>query len=78
MKKESNCTCLCISYYTQIVFLWILKTSSVIHFGTIRVTENIVNAGLCSSLDDFFAKRFQSFGILPEEDCVDQSLNASG
>jgi len=34
MKKERNCTCLYISYYAQFVFLWILKTSGVIHFRT--------------------------------------------
>ena len=34
LKKERNCTCLYISYYAQFVFLWILKTSGVIHFRT--------------------------------------------
>ena len=32
MKKESNCTCLYISYFDDTVFLWILKTSGVIQF----------------------------------------------
>ncbi|XP_078352322.1 tetratricopeptide repeat protein 28-like [Oculina patagonica] len=71
MKKESNCVCLYISYFSQDVFLWILKTSGVIRFRRITVSENIVGAGLA----DFFDKNFRSFGVLPEESCEDRSLN---
>ena len=76
MRKESNCTCLYISYVAQHLFLWILKASGVIHFRKIRVDEHIANEELLDSLDNFFAKSFRSFGILPEEDCEDRSLNA--
>ncbi len=75
MTKESNCICLYIFYFDQYVFLWILKTSGVIHFQTIRVNENSVAAGLSGSLDDFLAEIFRSFGILPERDCEDRSFN---
>ena len=77
IKKQSNCTCLYISYSSQFVFLWILKTSGVIYFRTIRVHENIVDAGSLGSLDDYFAKyKLSRFGISLEGDCEDRSLNA--
>ncbi|XP_078360211.1 tetratricopeptide repeat protein 28-like [Oculina patagonica] len=75
MKKESNCACLYISYYDQDVFLWILKTSGVIHFRRITVNENIIGARLVSSLHDFLSKSFRSLGILSQQDCEDRSLN---
>jgi len=75
MKQESNCSCLYISNYEEKIFLWILKTSGVIHFRTITVNESNIAAGSSDSLDDFFAKSLRSFGILPEEDCEDRSLN---
>ena len=66
MTKESDCTCLYISYDVQFVFLWILKTSGVIHFRTIRVDENMfIGAGSLGSL-------------LPGEECEDRSLSAIG
>ncbi|XP_020602011.1 tetratricopeptide repeat protein 28-like [Orbicella faveolata] len=75
MKKQSNCTCLYISYNSQFVFLWILKSSGVIHFRTIRVHENIAGAGSLGSLDEYFAKSFRGFDISSEGDCEDRSLN---
>ena len=76
MTKESDCSCLYIWCYNQLVFLWILKTSGAIYFRTIRVAEN--NAGVRSlgSLDEFLVKSFRSFDISPEEDCEDRALNA--
>ena len=76
MTKESNCPCLYISYSAQLLFLWVLKTSGVIHFRAVRVDEHIGKKELLDSLDEFFAKSFRSFGVLPEEDCEDRSLNA--
>ena len=79
MTKESDSTCLYISYFAQFVFLWILKTSGVIHFRTITVDENIfVGTGLLGSLEEFFAKGFRNFGILLGEECEDRSLSAIG
>ena len=76
MTKESNCSCLYISYYAQFVFLWILKTSGAIYFRTTRVDENIAGAKLVGSFDDFLVENFRSFDISPEEDCEDRALNA--
>ncbi|KAL9980503.1 hypothetical protein ACROYT_G009103 [Oculina patagonica] len=75
MKKESNCTCLYISYVGQDVFLWILTTSGVIHFRSKTVNESNASAGLPRDLNAFFGKSFRSFAILPDEDCEDRSLN---
>ena len=76
MKKESDCTCLYISYVDEFVFLWILKTSGVIHFRMITADKNIVGATSLHGLDEFFAKGFRSFGILPGDDCEDRSFSA--
>ncbi|KAL9966571.1 hypothetical protein ACROYT_G024670, partial [Oculina patagonica] len=75
INKESNCNCLYISYFEQIIFLWILNTSGVINFRTLTVNENFFRNGLAPDLDDFFAKSIRSFGILPEDECEDRSLN---
>ncbi|KAL9960280.1 hypothetical protein ACROYT_G033723 [Oculina patagonica] len=81
MTKESNCTCLYISYHDQRVFFWILKTSGVISFREIAVDKKTLYKRLAQpaeNLDEFFAimaKGFRSFGILPEEVCEDRSLN---
>ena len=75
MKRESNSSCLYISYYVCDVLFWVLKTSGIIHFRRITVDEELVAAGLVGKLDDFFAKSFRSFGILAKEDCEDRSLN---
>ncbi|KAL9982701.1 hypothetical protein ACROYT_G004777 [Oculina patagonica] len=80
-KRESNCTCLYISYYAEDVFLWLLKTNEAIHFRKITVEEKTLNtklAKVAENLDEFFAimaNSFRSFGILPEEDCEDRAIN---
>ena len=79
--KESNCTCLYISYHAQRVFLWILKASGDISFREITVNKTTLYKKLArpaENLDEFFAivaKNFRTFGILPEELCEDRSLN---
>ncbi len=75
VKIESSCTCLYMSYSPQLVFLWILKPSGVLHFR--KVNASNVQEGLTiSNLDEFFAKgSFRSFGVLPGEHCEDRSLN---
>jgi len=77
MTKQRNCACLYITYYaqSQVVFLWILKASGVIHFRQITANEDIFCDGLVPKLDDFFTKSFRSFGILPDKDCEDRSFN---
>ena len=46
MKKESNSSCLYISYYGNDLFLWVLKTNGIIHFRRITVDEKLVACGL--------------------------------
>ena len=81
MKKQSNCTCLYISYLRDTVFLWILKTSGVIQLRKRQVDKKTLHTRLAEvarNLDEFFAilaQSFRNFGILPEEDCEDRSLN---
>ena len=82
MNKESNCTCLYISYLGQKVFLWILKTSGVIQFRKIDVDKKTLHtrlAKVAENLDEFFAimaESFGNFGNLPVEVCEDRgSLN---
>jgi len=75
MKKESNSSCLYISYHDHDLFFWVLKTSGIIQFRRITVDEKLVGGGLVGKLDDFFAKSFRSFGILSEKDCEDRSLS---
>ena len=75
MKQESNCSCLYIYNRGEKMFLWILKTSGVMLFRTITVHERDIAAGFSGSLNEFFATSFRIFGILPQEDCEDRSLN---
>ena len=81
MKKESNSTCLYISYFGQTVFLWILKMSGVIHFRKLKVDKKVLYKALtkvAEDLGEFFAimaESFQKFGLLPDEVCEDRSLN---
>ena len=81
MNKESNCTCLYISYFDQTVFLWILKASGVIQFRKLAVDKKTLHTRLtkvAEDLDEFFAimaESFGSFGNLPVEVCEDRSLN---
>ncbi len=75
MKKERNSICLYITYRHQDVLVWILKANGSIFFRKIKVNEEIVGVALVPNLDDFFAKSFRSFGVLPEENCEDRSLN---
>ena len=75
MKKESNSSCLYISYHADDLYFWNLKTSVIIHFRRIKVDEKVVGAGLVGKLDDFFAKCFRSLGILDNQECEDRSLN---
>ena len=75
MKQESNCSCLYISNLDKRMFLWILKTSGVMHFRTIMVGESDIPDEFSGSLNELFAASFRNFGILPQKDCEDRSLN---
>ncbi|XP_066029022.1 tetratricopeptide repeat protein 28-like [Pocillopora verrucosa] len=79
LRKKNNCTCLYISYFQNLLHLWILKTSGVLHFRRISVEENLVQAGLPKylSLSQFLDDNFRGLGILPTKDCEDRSLNTN-
>ena len=78
MKKESNCTCLYISYSSQTILLWVLKGSGEKHFREIKTNDNTFHRGLIvRNLDDFFAQSFRQFGVLPKEGCENRSLNGN-
>ncbi|XP_066029053.1 tetratricopeptide repeat protein 28-like [Pocillopora verrucosa] len=77
LRKKNNCTCLYISYFQNVLHLWILKTSGVLHHRRISVEENLLQAGLPKdlSLSQFLDDNFRGLGILPTKDCEDRSLN---
>ncbi|XP_078378560.1 uncharacterized protein LOC144661629 [Oculina patagonica] len=75
MKKESNCTCLWISYCFNFLFLWILDSKGIINFRKIKVNKDFVFAGSIDNLNNFFAKSVRSSPILSEDECEDRSLN---
>ena len=75
MKQESNCSCLYISNFDEQIFLWILKTSGVMHFRTIMVGESDIPDEFSGSLNELFAESFRNFGIFPQKDCEDRSLH---
>ena len=52
MKKESNSTCLYISYSYRRVFLWILKTSGVIQFREIELDKRTLHTRLTKVATD--------------------------
>ena len=73
MTKESNCTCLYISYHSKRVLLWILKASGAISFRELTVDKNTLYKTLAQpaeDLDEFFAtiaKSFRKLNIMPKD-----------
>ena len=76
LKKESNCTCLYISYSFQKVMLWVLKESSAVHFREIEINDTF-SRGLVRNLDDFLAENFRHLGNLRNGRLEDRSLNGT-
>ena len=54
MKKESNSSCVYISYHHHDLFFWVFKTSGIIRSRTITVDEKLVDEALVGKLDAFF------------------------
>ncbi|XP_078352786.1 uncharacterized protein LOC144637598 [Oculina patagonica] len=76
MDKEVSSTCLYFSYFDHDMCAWILKARKLVQFKIVNGKEMIVQEGLLVNLDEFFTnERFRSFGVLPEEQCEDRSLN---
>ena len=73
-KKESNCSCLYISYFSRYMFVWVLKEDSVL-FRTINVNECFVNKGSERNVDEIFGNEtFRKFHVFLHEHCEDRSL----
>ena len=78
MEKNSNCTCLFISYYQQKIAFWILKPNKTIVFRETQLNECISNKDAQRSVDDVFGNLiFRTFHVLPQEKCENRSLFTS-
>ena len=76
LKKESNCSCLYISYGDQRMFLWVLKGNKPIHFREIDVNECFVHKGLKRNVNQVFSeKSFRRFNVPSQEQCEDRSIS---
>ena len=76
MEKESNSSCLYISYYGQHIFLWILKPSTMIVLRRVNVNDCFINNTVRSVNNVFADDALRNFHILPHDHCEDRSLFA--
>jgi len=80
MEKENKCTCLYISYFRSIVFLWILEANKPILFRKTNVNDYFNNEGPAvkrNVAEVFGNNTFRKFNISPEGHCEDRSLSCS-
>ena len=76
VKKESNCSCLYMSYFHQYMFLLVLKENNPLHYRKINVNECFVTKGLERCVHHVFREDgFRRFKVLPREHCEDRSLS---
>ena len=76
LEKESNCSCLYISYLGQFIFLGVLEGNKPIHFRKIDVNECFVHKGLERNADQVFSEEsFRRLNVLSQEQCEDRSLS---
>ena len=76
-KKQSNCSCLYISYFNQDMLLWVLEGNKPIHFRKINVNECFVSNAMERDVDHVFSEEsFRRFKVLPKEHCEDRSLSS--
>ena len=68
-----NQTFLYVSYFSEWVYLWILKASGVVCYQ--RINGSTALEGSSQHLEEFF--NFRSFGVLAEEICEDRSSHGS-
>ena len=73
MDKESNSTCLYVSYSCENIFLWILKGGGVVHSRRKHHEDGMRR--LRNVNDIFVNESFRSFFVLPKEHCEDRSLD---
>ena len=75
MKNEINCSCLYISYWLHVLFVWVLKRNELMLFRQIDVNEFLVNKGTKRNVDEVFSEEtVRKFYVLPPEQCEDRSL----
>ena len=75
MNKESDCACLYISYHGWDVRLWVLKPNEDIYFRKTTVDKKTLMAESVVDVEGIFKKSAQSFGIVPNANCEDRSLD---
>ena len=74
--KESDCSCLYISYVSQSLLLWVIKPNKTIHFRVKDVTDYFDDKKTARSVDEIFDDViFRTFPLSPtQEHCEDRSL----
>ncbi|CAH3175009.1 unnamed protein product, partial [Porites evermanni] len=79
MTKNGNSTCLYISYYSDNIFLWVLKQSKLVAWRRTKLCESYVSKDGEISVDDLFGNEslLRNFHVLPQEQCEDRSLFSS-
>ena len=78
MEKNSNCTCLYISYFHQDIMCWILKANNAIIFRKKQLNDCIGYKDAKRSVDDVFGNQtFNTFYTLHQKQCEDRSLVSS-
>ena len=71
VKKECNCSCLYISYYEQIIHLWVVKADNTLIFRQIKVNDVF---GSASRVDDLLCREiYREVLCLTPEQCEDRS-----
>ena len=77
--KNGNSTCLYISYYSDNIFLWVLKQSKLVACRRTKLCESYVSKDGKISVDDLFGNEslLRNFHVLPQEQCEDRSLFSS-
>ena len=76
LKKESNCSCLYISYFHHYMFLWVLEGNKTVHCRLIDVNECFASKAMERKVDQVFSEEsFRRFKVLPQEHCEDRSMS---
>ena len=77
--KNVNSTCLYTSYYSDKIFLWVLKQSKLVASQGTKLCESYVSKDGEISVDDLFEndRLLRNFHVLPQEQCEDRSLFSS-
>ena len=76
VKTESNCVFLYVSYTERQVLLWVLKgNGDIFCLATREVDIDTLIAEQVCDVEGVFKKSAAGFGVLPEANCEDRSLN---